>query len=114
LQGEPAAAAAAEDRFRQALARARQQSALSWELRAATSLARLWRDQGRPAEGMALLQPVYDRFTEGFDTRDLKAAKALLDTLAELNALRTRISSPDAASGIAHRLPQGAFYRRSL
>jgi predicted ATPase len=81
LQGEPAAAAAAEDRFRQALARARQQSALSWELRAATSLARLWRDQGRPAEGMALLQPVYDRFTEGFETADLKAASALLDAL---------------------------------
>jgi len=65
---------------------------LSWELRAATSLARLWRDQGRPTEVMALLQPVYDRFTEGFDTTDLKAAKALLDQLAEPNALRTRIS----------------------
>jgi DNA-directed RNA polymerase specialized sigma24 family protein len=47
----------------------------------ATSLARLLRDQGRPADAMALLQPVYDRFTEGFDTADLKEAKALLDTL---------------------------------
>jgi predicted ATPase len=54
---------------------------LSWELRAATSLARLLRDQDRPADGMALLQPIYDRFTEGFDTSDLKAAKALLDAL---------------------------------
>jgi predicted ATPase len=45
------------------------------------SFARLLRDQGRPADAMALLQPVYDRFTEGFDTADLKAAKALLDAL---------------------------------
>jgi predicted ATPase len=81
LRGAPAAAAAAEDHFRQALGWARQQGALSWELRAATSLARLLRDQDRPADGMALLQPIYDRFTEGFDTSDLKAAKALLDAL---------------------------------
>ena len=81
LEGAPGAAAAAEDLFRQALDWARRQGALSLELRAATSLARLWRDQGRPAEGMALLQPVYDRFTEGFDTADLKAAKALLDAV---------------------------------
>ena len=72
--------------------RARMQDALSWELRAATSLARLWRDQGRPAEGMALLQSVYGRFTEGFETADLRAAKARLEILAEPNALRTRIS----------------------
>jgi predicted ATPase len=52
-----------------------------WELRAATSLAQLWRDQGRPAAGVALLQPVYGRFTEGFGTTDLKAAKALIDAL---------------------------------
>jgi len=51
------------------------------ELRSATSLTGLWRDQGCPAEGMALLQPVYDRFTEGFETADLKAAKTLLDAL---------------------------------
>jgi predicted ATPase len=54
---------------------------LSWELRAATSLARLRRDQGRSADATALLQPVYDRFTEGFATADLTAAKALLDDL---------------------------------
>jgi predicted ATPase len=54
---------------------------LSWELRAATRLARLQRDQSRSADATAVLQPVHDRFTEGFDTADLKAAKALLDTL---------------------------------
>jgi predicted ATPase len=81
VQAAPGAAAAAEEHFRQALDWARRQSALSWELRAATSLARLLRDHGRPADAMALLQPVYDRFTEGFDTADLKAAKALLDAL---------------------------------
>jgi hypothetical protein len=78
LQGAPGAAAVAADHFRQALDWARRQGALSWELRAAMSLARLLRDQGRPADALALLRPVYDRFTEGFDTADLKAAKALL------------------------------------
>jgi predicted ATPase len=81
LQGGSGAAATAEDHFRQALDWARRQGALSWELRAATSFARLLRDQGRTAEAMALLQPVYDRFTEGFDTVDLQAAKALIDAL---------------------------------
>jgi predicted ATPase len=81
LQGAPGAAAVAEDHFRQALDWARRQGALSWELRAAMSLARLLRDQGRPADAMALLQPIYDRLTEGFDTVDLQAAKALIDAL---------------------------------
>src|SRR5208282_530419 len=71
----------AEDHFRRSMSLAARQRALSWELRAATSLARLLRDQGRSAEALALLQPVYDRFTEGFETADLKAAKALVDTL---------------------------------
>jgi predicted ATPase len=53
-----------------------------WELRAATSLARLWRDQERQSEAHDLLAPVYDWFTEGFETADLKDAKALLDELA--------------------------------
>jgi predicted ATPase len=83
LQGAPGAAAVAEDHFRQALDWARRQGALSWELPAAASLARLLRDQGRSADAVALLQPVYDRFTEGFETADLKAAKALLDALQE-------------------------------
>ena len=56
--------------------------ARSFELRAATSLARLWRDQGKRAEARDLLAPVYGWFTEGFATRDLQAAKALLDDLA--------------------------------
>ena len=81
LPGAAPQAAAAEDYFRQALDWARRQGALSWELRAAASLARLLRDQGRAAEALALLQPVYDRFTEGSETADLKAAKALLDAL---------------------------------
>jgi predicted ATPase len=80
-QGAPGAAAAAEDQFRQALDWARRQGALSWELRAARSLASLLADQGRSVEAKILLEPVYDRFTEGFDTADLKAAKALLGAL---------------------------------
>ncbi len=73
--------AEAETCFRQALDIARVQSAKSWELRAATSLARLWADQGERAEAHDLLAPVYDWFTEGFETADLKDAKALLDEL---------------------------------
>jgi predicted ATPase len=82
LQGAQGAVAAAEDHFRQALDWARRQGALSWELRAAASLARLVRDQGRAADALALLQPVYDRFTEGFATSDLQEAKSLLEKLA--------------------------------
>jgi predicted ATPase len=68
--------------FERALAVARQQRAKSWELRAAISMARLWRDQGKRDEARELLAPVYGWFTEGFDTLDLKEAKALLDELA--------------------------------
>jgi predicted ATPase len=81
LEGALGAATAAEDHFRQALDWACRQGALSLELRAATSLARLLRGQGRSADALALLQPVYGRFTEGFDTADLKVAKTLLDAL---------------------------------
>jgi hypothetical protein len=81
-QGAPGAAAAAEDHFRQALDWARRQGALYWELRAATSLARLlWPDQRRSIDATAVLKPVYDRFTEGFDTADLIEAKRLLKEL---------------------------------
>ena len=72
----------AEVYFERALAAARQQQAKSWELRASMSLARLWRDQGKVQQARELLAPVYGWFTEGFDTRDLKEAKALLDALA--------------------------------
>jgi predicted ATPase len=75
-------AAKAETYFDSTLAVARQQQAKSWELRAAMSLARLWRDQGKVQQARELLAPVYGWFTEGFDTRDLKEAKALLDELA--------------------------------
>ena len=74
--------AKAETYFERALAVARQQQARSWELRAAMSMARLWRDQGKRDEARDLLAPVYGWFTEGFDTFDLKEAKALLDELA--------------------------------
>ena len=67
--------------FERALAVAREQQAKSWELRTAMSMARLWRDQGKRDEARDLLAPVYGWFTEGFDTLDLKEAKALLDEL---------------------------------
>ena len=72
----------AEACFHTALEISRQQSAKSWELRAATSLARLWQQQGNKQDAYDLLAPVYDWFTEGFDTADLKDAKALLKKLS--------------------------------
>src|SRR5262249_13412897 len=74
--------AKAQSYFERALAVARQQQAKSWALRAATSLARLWRDQGKVQQARELLAPVYGWFTEGFETLDLREAKALLDALA--------------------------------
>jgi predicted ATPase/DNA-binding winged helix-turn-helix (wHTH) protein len=91
LQAAPGAAAAAEGHFRQALDWAGRQGALSWELRAATSLARLLGDQGRSADATALLQPIYDRFTEGFDTADLKTAKALLSSARHIRGHRHHV-----------------------
>jgi predicted ATPase len=72
---------AAEDRFDAALQEARQQGARSWELRAATSLARLWSEQGEPRRAHDLLEPIHGWFTGDFDTADLRDAKALLDAL---------------------------------
>jgi predicted ATPase len=83
----------AEDHFRKSLDQAHRQGALSWELRSATSLARLLCDQGRSAEAMALLQPVYDGFTEGFETADLKVAKALLNAAVARLGLPTSLPS---------------------
>jgi predicted ATPase/DNA-binding winged helix-turn-helix (wHTH) protein len=77
------AAGSADALLRQALDRAREQGALSWELRAATSLARSLRSQGRPADAVGCLHPIFDRFTEGFGTADLIAAKQLLDDLGD-------------------------------
>ena len=79
--GGPDWAAEAETCFRQALDIAEAQSAKSWELRAAMSLARLWAEQGKRAQAQDLLAPVYGWFTEGFETADLKDAKALLEEL---------------------------------
>ncbi len=81
MSSEPDAVKA-ERHFARALEIARAQQARSWELRAATSLARLWRDRGRRAEAHDLLAPVYGWFTEGFDALDLKEAEALLEELA--------------------------------
>ena len=78
----PSETTKAETYFHRALSVARQQQAKSWELRAAMSMARLWRDQGKVQQARELLAPVYGWFTEGFDTRDLKEAKALLQELA--------------------------------
>ena len=75
-------AAKAEAYFERALAVARRQQAKSLELRATMSLARLWRDQGKPQQARELVAPVFGGFTEGFDTLDLKEAKALLQELA--------------------------------
>ncbi len=83
LQGTPSTVEMSEALFRQALDEARRQGALSWELRAATSLARLLHNRGHPAGATAVLQPVYGRFTEGFDAADLTAAKRLLDELSD-------------------------------
>ena len=80
LMSPDAAKAAAY--FDRALALAREQQAKSWKLRASMSLARLWRDQGKVQQARELLAPVYGWFTEGFDTRDLKEAKALREELA--------------------------------
>jgi predicted ATPase len=82
LKSPEQVAAKAETYFERALSVARQQQAKSWELRAAISLARLWRDQGKVQQARELLAPVYGWFTEGFDTGDLKEAKALLEELA--------------------------------
>jgi predicted ATPase len=71
----------AEDHFLRSLAWARQQGARSWELRAATSLARLWARDARNQEARELVAPIYEQFTEGFETPDLKQAKGLLEQL---------------------------------
>jgi len=72
---------AAAASYRDAIALAQRQDGKLFELRAATSLSRLWRDQGKHADGRELLAPAYAWFTEGFDAPDLKQAKALLDEL---------------------------------
>jgi predicted ATPase len=82
LMGDNGAASEAAQCFRDAIDVARRQSAKSWELRATTSLARLFAKQGRSDEARAMLADIYGWFTEGFDTADLKEAKTLLDELS--------------------------------
>jgi predicted ATPase/DNA-binding winged helix-turn-helix (wHTH) protein len=103
LQGTAGTIEAVEDVFRQALDGARQQETLSWELRAATSLARLLHTQGRSADGLAILQPVYERFTEGFDTADLKLAEGLLAVLGQAGSGTTRDVLPRRPFGRRRR-----------
>lgn len=91
LRGAPNCVEAGQDQFLKSLDWARRQGALAWELRTATSLARLY-DKGRTEEARELLAPIYNRFTEGFGTADLIAAKALLDALG-------RCPSPERERG---------------
>jgi hypothetical protein len=110
-------AAAAETRFRRSLDIAHQQGSLSWELRAATSLARLWRDQGRVCDAHDLLASVYARFTEGFGTADLVTARALLHELvsrSDSHLIRAsgpgrNLMSPQAQPNLS--VPDGARAR---
>jgi hypothetical protein len=88
----------AQTSYREAIVIAQQQSAKLWELRAATSLARLWRDRGKRIEARDLLAPVYGWFTEGFGTSVLQEAKALLDQL-------TGDRSPGMGEALRPRLP---------
>ena len=81
LEGEKPDRAAAEAALRQSLQLAREHKAKSWELRAATSLAKLWQSSGREIEARDLLAPIYEWFTEGFDTLDLRQANELLNEL---------------------------------
>jgi predicted ATPase len=86
LEGSASTAQTAEDQYLQALEWARRQQALSWELRAATSLAQLWHQQRRTAGADELLSSVYCRFSEGFETVDLKSARALIEDLRKTPA----------------------------
>ena len=83
----------AEAELKQALAIARQQEARWWELRAATTLARHWHDEGRSFEAISLLQPIYSWFVEGFETADLKCAKTLLDQLRIVSSPQIQAAS---------------------
>ena len=94
LRRNPSAPDRAEVSYRRAIERARSQEAKSWELRAATSLAGLWRDQGKRTEAHALLAPVYGWFTEGFDTPDLKDARRCSTSWHELLSRVVRMTAP--------------------
>ena len=104
---------AAEAEFLKAIDSAQGQSAKLWELRAAVSLAHLWRDQRRHAEARDLLAPIYGWFTEGFDLSDLKNATALLNELRIVALIFRRVPLPPARcsnSGIPRALTCGTFF----
>jgi predicted ATPase len=101
LKSPQADTAKAHAYFERALAIARQQQAKSWELRASMSLARLWRDRGKSQQARELLAPVYGWFTEGFDTRDLKDAKALLQEFGGVSQSGVRSSLGAKKEGCA-------------
>jgi predicted ATPase len=88
----------AERNYLASLDWARRQQAKSWELRTSTSLARLWQSQGKRQDAYELLSPVYNWFTEGFDTKDLLDAKALLAELAAPSSVANSATLPAAAS----------------
>ncbi len=94
----------AEASFREAIAIVREQGAKSFELRAATSLSRLWPSQGKATEAHALLSDVYTWFTEGFETADLREARSLLEELGR-RGRRPGLGVGDAPSREAHRRP---------
>ncbi len=102
LDGASGAADSAESRFRDALRLANQQGALSWELCTAMSFARLLRDQGNCARALSVLQPVYGRFTEGFETADLTEAEALLSELS--NAEHGQSANDTCGGGVCRVL----------
>ena len=113
LRLNSSASAKAEVSYRRAIERARSQEAKSWELRAATSLARLWQNQGKRQDAYELLAPVYGWFTEGFDTEDLLEAKALLAKLASLAT--AQLESPGPARAAARRRSaDGGSARRAV
>jgi predicted ATPase len=93
LEARHSEVAQAEACFHQSIETARQQKAKSWELRAVMSLARLFQSQHRCAEAHGLLEQIYGKFTEGFDTADLKEGKALLDELSKCDTDSTQRSS---------------------
>jgi predicted ATPase len=97
-----------------ALSVAQKQQAKSWELRAATSMARLWHNRGKSLEAHELLAPVHDWFTEGFDTRDLKGAKLLLDTLPARGRSRSRGPSAMSLIGSTPRRRQSSVEEDSI
>ena len=102
---EPPVVSQAAACFSQSIKIAQRQKAQSWELRATMSLARLYQDRGRQGEARSLLAAIYDRFTEGFETMDLREAKALLD---ELEANDKVLSAPELFTRIRKRVEAAA------